>query len=255
MRSVILIKLGGGLIAPKDWDPETADMAMIKKLVSKIAEMRDEGTKVVVACGSGNFGHAAVQKYGIGTKKGVVKVQEVAKKIGEIVLLEMESQGLPVELIVPHDLYKTRDKELVENKSEKVVEVLEREVIPVLYGDVIEDEVKVGIVFSGEKNLELVIPALQKSGWKVEKVVQFSREDGVWNSKGEIIPEINLDNWEKVKEEITAAPSVDVTGGMLHKVEESLEIAKKYGVETWIVNGAREGRGTRVGLPEHQVRQ
>ena len=89
-------------------------------------------------------------------------------------------------------------------------------------------------------------------------IVQVSREEGVWDRQGLIIPEINKSNWEVIKQDVGGAEGSDVTGGMLHKVEESLEIARDCGVKTWIISGAVPGRlkdllqgkrvpGTRVG--------
>lgn len=249
MNKVTLIKLGGGLIAPKNWPTETADLSTVKRLVSEIINSK---IKVVVAVGSGNFAHNAVKKYGIADEDSVKKVREIAIKPGKLVAEEFGLQGEKVELIEPNEIYTVKNGTLEKDGSEEIEKVLSDGKIPVVYGDVIDDEENGWTIFSGERNLEIIIPTLQRKGWIVEKVVQVSREDGVWNKERQIIPEINSSNWEEVKKEITTTPEVDVTGGMMHKIEKSLEIAKNYKVKTWIVSGKVAGRVEKL-LKEEEV--
>jgi isopentenyl phosphate kinase len=218
-NKVTIIKLGGGLIAPKDRPMETPDYPTLERLIKEIA---DAGKRAIVVTGSGNFGHGAVKKFGIGNLSGVKKVREIAKKIGKITADRIDNSRL----VVTH------------NRPWKIVQILNAGITPVIYGDVMDIEE----IWSGEKIIEIMIPELAAGGWMIEKIIQASREDGVWNSKGEIIPEINKFNWEEVKKEIVAASSIDVTGGMMHKVEESLVIAEKYGIKTLIINGGIAGR-------------
>jgi isopentenyl phosphate kinase len=215
---MILIKLGGGLIAPKNLEAETADVVEIKSLVS---EIRQSGKKVIVISGR----HKAVKKYGIDTLEGVEKVRTSARKIGEIVWQELNKAGLDGELIEPNRVFGINSKKW--NWENTLV----------MYGDVIEEEKYKWVIYSGEviiKKLCGIIP--------VEKIIQVSREGGVWNSEKKIIPEINQDNWIELKKEVGGAAGTDVTGGMLHKVEESLEIARTYGIKTWIISGKVRGR-------------
>ena len=57
----------------------------------------------------------------------------------------------------------------------------------------------------------------------------------------ETVPEINARNFKDFKKSIGGSASTDVTGGMLHKVEESLLIAKELGIKTLIINGMVKG--------------
>jgi len=218
---ITLVKLGGGLIAPKDWEPETADRKTIVRLVR---EIKESDKKVLIVSGSGNFGHMAVKKYGVTTVEGVMKVRESAKKIGKIVVLEMRSQGFDAELIEPNK-YFGRKRKLNLDKT------------LVFYGDVVGKE-----IYSGERIIKLLVPEVLKQGQKVELIVQVSKEEGVWDENAQIIPEINISNWGRIKMKVGGSAGVDVTGGMLHKVEESLEIAGEYKINTWIISGKVERR-------------
>ena len=60
-------------------------------------------------------------------------------------------------------------------------------------------------------------------------------------AKGKTIKEINAKSLKTVKQSITSSKSTDVTGGMLHKVQKSLDLAKNEKIQTVIINGNRKG--------------
>ena len=226
MKQITLIKLGGGLIAPKNWDEETADAESIRRLVQEIT---DSGKKVLIVTGSGNFGHKAAKKYGIDTAGGVEKVRRSAKKIGEIVQQKMQDAGIETKLVEPYLFFAGEAKPDLDRTL-------------VFYGDVIELPGGGWTIFSGEKIIGLLVPMILEQGWKISRIVQVSVEEGVWDSEEKIIPEINPNNWQKLKQSVGGAKAIDMTGGMLHKVEESLKIAGKYRIETIVIGGKTPGR-------------
>ena len=223
------MKLGGGLIAPKDREMATAEPGVVKRLCTEI-KMGLGGRRLLMASGSGNFGHAAVKKYGINTPLGVARVQRVAQKIGEIVTGSLLDMEIPAVLFSPHDLWENGD-------VGGVSDALRAGQVPVLYGDVVWEGGR-AVIYSGETCFGKLVPGLVG----VEKIIQVSCEDGVWDENKEIIPEINAGNWEKIKRVVGRSTGVDYTGGMLHKVEESLDLASKFGIKTWIISGKVEGR-------------
>lgn len=226
MKRIYLVKLGGGLIAPKEWETEIADWEVIRSLIREIS---DSGKKVLIVSGSGNFGHFAVKKYGIQTPGGVEKVRRSAKKIGEIVALEMRKAGFDAELVETHKYFR--------NKND-----LNLDKTLVFYGDVADTKDGGWTIYSGEKIIELLVPIIKSGNWEIEKIIQVSKEIGVWDAKGKLIPKISLVNWEYIKKDVMGSKGIDMTGGMLHKVEESMEIATKYGVKTQIISGKVRGR-------------
>jgi len=119
---------------------------------------------------------------------------------------------------------------------------LDLRITPVFYGDVMDLPNGGWVVYSGEKIIELLVPILSAGGWKVEKIIQVSKEQGVMDENGMPVPVINTRNWDEVKKGVSGAAGTDVTGGMLHKVEESLKIAERYKVESVIISGKIAGR-------------
>jgi isopentenyl phosphate kinase len=222
-KKIILVKLGGGLIAPKDWPSETPDVSVIKRLIK---EIEDSQVKVIVAVGSGNYGHSAVKKYGIDSQEGVGKVRTIARKIGEIVAYEIRDS----QLVVTH------------NTPWRINGILQEGKVPVIYGDVMG----VGEIWSGERCITEMLPELIDGEWKVGRIIQAGIEEGVWDANRNIVPKIDPANWGEINKSVGGSAGTDVTGGMLHKVEESLAIAHKYGIKTWIVSGRVEGRLEKV---------
>jgi isopentenyl phosphate kinase len=66
----------------------------------------------------------------------------------------------------------------------------------------------------------------------------MSKVEGVLDSKGKIIPEINKNNFSKVQKFLKGANKIDVTGGMAHKVKEAMEMAKGK-IEVFIIGGKK----------------
>jgi isopentenyl phosphate kinase len=208
---------------------ETVNKAVLHRLIKEAAASRQ---KVIVVSGSGNFGHHAVNKYGIDTMLGMAKVQLSAQKIGMRVLEEMLSVGMPTTLISPHMTWP--------RVGSAIVKALECGLTPLTYGDCLVDRKKAKIV-SGELIINSLIKNLITAGWVVNRVVQVSCEEGVINSQGQVVRKINRMVWPKIKKFVGQAKTVDFTGGMLHKVEESLQLSK-FGIETLILNGNKPGR-------------
>lgn len=234
MKKLIIIKIGGGLIAPKNWGMETVNEPILKQICEELGKIFRQEIKLIVVCGSGNFGHAAVKKFGISDKLSAAKVQNSAQKIGEIVTNALLFNNLPATLVAPHDLWPAGDAKIVSH-------ILKKDLVPVLFGDVIWEE-NGAEIYSGEKCISALLADLIKDGFRVEKIIHAGEEEGVLDGKLKVVAEIGPENWKEVKKNIGSAKAIDVTGGMMHKVEESLEILKKFGIESLIINGGASGR-------------
>lgn len=77
--------------------------------------------------------------------------------------------------------------------------------------------------------------------------------DGVYDEKQEVIERITSDNLREFKKNIYKIKGFDVSGGMLHKIEESLKIAKKYNIKTLIFNGYKDSNLLRYFMGEKVV--
>ena len=111
--------------------------------------------------------------------------------------------------------------------------------LPVTYGDISFDE-KMGVcIASTEKVLGFLAKKLAKAN-KITKIIYCGITNGVYDEKGITIPTINSSNFKDVKKKIGGSVGIDVTGGMIHKVEEGLMLAKDLNVSILIINGAKK---------------
>ena len=231
MKELIIIKLGGGLIAPKDWKSNTANIKVIRRLaeeIYKFAKTNSTATAIVIVAGSGNFGHHAVRKYNQDTPLGASLIQFAAAQIAYIVAKIFLAKQIAVSVFSPHAL----------GSIKPVIAALKKDQIPLLHGDLVINED--AQVHSGEMVIADLVKEFRKKKIEVKRIIQLSREDGVLDTGGQVIKKIDARNFKRLQKAIGGS-TADVTGGMLHKVEQSLEIARKYKIDTYIANGAKKG--------------
>jgi len=239
-QKLILIKLGGSLITDKA-KAFTAREKVIRRLGEEIRKAVGK-TKIIIGHGSGSFGHSVAAKYQ--TQKGIINsksvkgfplVADAARKINEIVIDIFLAKKLPVVSFSPLSFLFTDNRKLQSKLLMPLAKSLEIGLIPVIYGDVIMDERTGFCIYSGEKVLNVIAQELNKN-YDIT-IIYCGETDGVYDASGETIAKINPQNFPNFKKNIGGSASIDVTGGMLHKVEESLLIAKELGIKTLIING------------------
>jgi len=245
MKELILIKLGGSLITDKT-KPYTARPLVIKRLAEEVKYCWDKGFRFVISHGSGSFGHTSAAKYktadGISNKEGVyglAKVQQDAIAINRIINKIFLAEGLPVLSFVPSSFSFASNCQLATIFAKPVIQALKIDALPLVFGDVILDKTQGCCIFSGEVTLDNLIFPLIEAGYGVKRIIQVGNTDGVYDKGGKTVPQINHKNFTEVKRLIWVSGSADVTGGMLHKIEESLKMAKK-GIDCLIINGERK---------------
>jgi len=255
MKKLVLIKLGGSLITDKN-KPYTPRLKIISRLAKEIKGAYLKGFKMVISHGSGSFGHTSAAKYG--TADGIFKkedvyglavVQQDAIAINRIVNKIFLEEGLPVLSFVPSSFTIASNKKLAEIFAQPIIEALKIDVLPLVFGDIILDVKRGCCIFSGEKTLDNLIGPLKKTGFKIQKVIQCGDTEGVYDKNGKTIPKITPRSFQRFKKTIGQSGSTDVTGGMIHKIEESLKMAKK-GVFTQIIDGTKKGNLTRAILED-----
>jgi len=246
MERLILIKLGGSLITDKT-KPLTAKVEIIKRLGKEIKEARKKFSgKIIIGHGSGSFGHTVAAKYktqdGIFNKKGVnglALVADVAIQINRIVIQNFLKVGLPVFSLAPASFLTAEDKNLKKSFIKPFYHLLKSGLIPVIYGDVILDQTKGCCIFSAEKTLNILTKNLKKE-FNILKIIHCGNTDGVYDVNGKTIPVITRKSFQKFQKAIGKSNTIDVTGGMIHKVKESLEISP-LGIHSFIINGGKPG--------------
>jgi len=243
----LLLKLGGSLITDKT-KAETPNILAIRRLAGEIHDARVlKDLNLVVGNGGGSFPHRPAENYGVhkgvkgkDTIRGIALVQDAAARLNRIVVKELIDAGENVISIQPSAGIIARNCKIEDWDLKPIEKALELGIIPVPYGDVVFDIEKGCCIVSTEEILAFIAKKLGS-----HRIVIATNEDGVWEDfprRTRLIPEINAHNFPDVRRHLKGASAVDVTGGMLHKVERMLNAAAESGAEIIIVNGSVPGR-------------
>ncbi len=247
MKELVLIKLGGSVITDKS-KPFTARHKVLAKLaVSVKRRFIKKGIDLILGHGGGSFPHVPAAKYQthkglINSKsiKGFAETADAAIQINRIVIKELLSKGINAASFAPLSFIYPPKVTL-----EPIKKALEIGIVPVVYGDLVMGGKNEFGIFSGEKTLDLLALKLAKNYKKI-RVVYYTDTFGVYDDTGKTIPLITPKNFTQIKKYLLGSSNTDVTGGMVHKVEESLALVKKIDAEIYIVNGLDRGRFTKI---------
>lgn len=240
-----LLKLGGSLITDKLVE-QSFRRDVMARLAAEVRAALDAspGLKLVIGHGSGSFGHFEAKRHGtmqgVSTPEqwaGFARVGLVAAELNRLVAVELVAAGLPVFRVQPSASARCEDGRLVEMRLDVVHRALSHGLVPLLYGDVAFDDVRGGTIISTEAiftYLALNLPA--------EHVVLLGEVDGVYDEQGQIIPQITPGTLPRIQHLLQSSAGVDVTGGMLTKVEDMLALVQQRpGLSIQIANGLRSG--------------
>lgn len=243
-----MVKLGGGVITDKNVHYGLRE-DVLSRLSREIAEGHRElgETKLIIGNGAGSFAHFSAHKYRTtegfvdeNSRLGMGWVRHDAVKLNQIVFEQLLLADVPVFSYSPSSLMSVDQRKTKKIFTDPVVDGLEQGIVPLVYGDVMVDESRGCDVYSTERVFDELAAVFAKD-YRV-RVIHVSAEEGVYKTgQASIFDEINKNNFDEVKQHLGGSKGVDVSGGMLHKVEECLALTK-IGVESVIVSGMVEER-------------
>ncbi len=251
--TITLVKLGGSIITDKAIQ-NALRRTVLQNLWQQVAEAQavwqQSGAEqqLILSHGQGSFGHFPAKQYEItqglhraDSVYGMAKVLEAVVELNHQVVQAGLAHQLPV---VPWALAQallTNQRQAEKIWLDVLLGYLQRKLIPVTCGDVVLDAQQGCAVWSGETILNYVAQQLQQQGHIITQVIQVGEVAGVLDAAGKVIPEITPQSWQQHQGQVTTKTrGVDVTGGMLKKVTESLALLEKTGIETWIIDGFAE---------------
>lgn len=245
MRGPVLVKLGGSLITDK-LKPYTVRIDVLNRLAKEIKNADNEN--IIVSHGQGSFGHQPAHKYQIHrgiinekSYKGMSVVQDVAAQLNRIVVSSFLKSGVNAIGVQPSCSAICKNGRIFQWDLGAITQMLEKKQVPVPYGDIGFDLTRGLCIISADEIVNYFSRKMNPS-----RVIMVGKLEGVFTSdpsrdkNAEIIPEITTRNYHKIKACLTGSDGIDVTGGMLNKVESMLELAKK-GIESEIISGEIPG--------------
>ncbi|MGD8902818.1 MAG: isopentenyl phosphate kinase [Anaerolineae bacterium] len=251
MSELAFVKLGGSVITDKT-RAETARPEVIRRLAREIASAMaaDPGLGLVLGHGSGSFGHIAAQRHGTrggvcGTDswRGFAEVATIAARLNRTVVDAFHDAGIPVWSLQPSASAHCDGGELESMALEPVTKALKHGLVPVLYGDVALDASQGGTIISTEQIFVYLARHLEP-----DRIILVGTVDGVFDGdpirdpSARQIPEISAANWASVEALLGGSHGTDVTGGMLAKVAEMVDLVRQSpGLEVQVISGEQDG--------------
>jgi isopentenyl phosphate kinase len=242
---MILLKIGGSVLTDKA-RASTVRKDIVRMVAQQIADAK--AGDLVLVHGAGSFGHpqAATYLYKGRSVSDVWKTHRAVSSLNTLFINELHSQSVPALPIHPLDSITLNAGRIAYFDMTVLHLMLQNGTIPVLHGDIVIDSADGFNILSGDQIITYLAQRMQP-----EKIGIGTDVDGIMY-KGEKIAHLYASEFENYREDIVGSSVVDVTGGMLRKVSELVEIAKA-GIQSEIFNATREGNITKFLMSNRQV--
>ncbi len=261
---LIFLKLGGSLITDKT-ETATARERVIRRAAQEVrrAFLARHDLQLLIGHGSGSFGHVAAKhwRFAGGQRRagdyvlnenelrwGYAHIGAAAARLNRIVTDIFLEEGVPVATIQPSASAWCRDGEIVELATHTVENALARRIVPLVYGDVAQDEVKGATIISTEHIFTYLARHLHPTRIVLAGIVAgvFDRNP-MQDATARLIPKITPHNYAEIETALTGSHGIDVTGGMWSKVQMMYRLIQELPhVRVQIISGAERGLMERV---------
>jgi|WetSurMetagenome_2_1015567.scaffolds.fasta_scaffold112531_1 isopentenyl phosphate kinase len=266
MKELVFLKLGGSLITDKT-KPYTPLLNVMDDLALQIvtALRSQPDLRLVIGHGAGSFGHVAASEYKTRDGyprssplthrerditednywKGFAEVWYQASSLNRHVMEALHKAGLRTIALPPSGSVIASDGKVAVWETTPIRMALAAGIVPVIFGDVVYDEVRGGTILSTENLFSYLVKALAP-----DRVLLAGLEDAVWEdfpARTRRIERITPESFEEIKHGVGGSAAADVTGGMEAKVREMLDLAQENpGLKIQIFSGTRPGNLVRA---------
>jgi isopentenyl phosphate kinase len=249
--TLVFLKLGGSLITDKT-QVEAPRQDVLRELAQEIRQAQADAPelRLLLAHGSGSFGHVAARRHdtragvsGPAGWQGFAEVSDAAARLNRLVAGVLLAAGLPAWSVAPSAGGWCADGQLSQWLPQLFTMAVERGLLPLTYGDAVLDTVRGGTIASTEELFAWLVPHLHPA-----RIVLAGTVDGVYAQDPLIDP--RAEQWTEItpatlpalRASLGGSHGVDVTGGMLSKVEEMVRLVLAYPrLEVRLISGLRRG--------------
>ncbi|MCX8170303.1 MAG: isopentenyl phosphate kinase, partial [Candidatus Methanomethyliaceae archaeon] len=209
-----VIKLGGSAITKKD-SPMTPNIEVIENIAFELSKLKHLPSMIIVY-GGGSFGHFAAKKYlKNGKLKDCIGVSEVRcamLSLAKIISEKFLKYGVPIFPISSSSIFFTTNDELKYFLNPLELS-LKHNMIPILGGDVIIDELNDFKILSGDR-----IASMLAIRFNAKALIFGTDVDGIIIN-GRILSKVKFSEINSLLPKIGNS-KYDVTGGMVGKLLE-----------------------------------
>ncbi|WP_214044614.1 isopentenyl phosphate kinase [Methanomethylovorans sp.] len=235
-ESLTILKIGGSVITDKRAEDGVVRVNEIHRIAQEISGFQK---KLIIVHGAGSFGHPQAKKFSLSEQfnvAGSIITHLSVKDLCNIVVGILNEHNISAVGVHPMCCMLADNGRIKTMFLDHIYCMLERDIIPVLHGDVVMDNSLGTSVISGDQ----IVPYLAKQ-MKAGILGIGSATEGVLDNKGSTIPVITPKNFRNVKQHIGGSENTDVTGGMLGKVQEMLELSDNGYITSRIFNASKPG--------------
>jgi isopentenyl phosphate kinase len=266
MKELVFLKLGGSLITDKT-QPYTPQLDVIKDVALQIATalQTHPNLRLVIGHGAGSFGHVPASEYhtrdGLPRSsplihrerdesedsywRGFAEVWYQASALNRFVMKALHKAGVRAIALPPSSSVISSNGQVLVWETTPIRMSLSSRIVPVIFGDVVFDEIRGGTILSTEDLFTHLAHALNP-----ERILLAGIEAAVWEDfpgRTQKIEKITPGSYADVSEGVGKSSGADVTGGMQSKVDQMLELVQKDSELTvQIFSGAQPGNIVRA---------
>jgi isopentenyl phosphate kinase len=266
MKELVFIKLGGSLITDKT-KPYTPLLDVMDDLALQIATtlQTQPNLHLVIGHGAGSFGHVAASEYKTRDGypeasplthrerddnedhywRGFAEVWYQASSLNRYVMKSLHKAGLRTIALPPSANVISSGGQVALWDTTPIRMALAANIVPVIFGDVVFDEVRGGTILSTESLFAYLAKALHP-----DRILLAGLEDAVWEdfpARTRKIDYITPTSFEDIKHGVGKSVSADVTGGMEAKVTEMIDLVQANpGLKIQIFSGTKPGNLVRA---------
>lgn len=239
-EGLTILKLGGSVITDKRAAYGIVRMDEIERIAKEISAFSN---KLIIVHGAGSFGHPQAKKYDLNKKfdvSGSIITHLSVKELCKIVVNVLNGNGIAAVGVHPMCCMLADNGRIKTMFLDHISCMLERGIVPVLHGDVVMDTSLGTAVISGDQ----IVPYLAKE-MKASLLGIGSATEGVLDNNNSTIPLITPQNFSSLKQYIKGSENTDVTGGMLGKVREMLDLSDSNYITSHIFDAGKPGNVAR----------
>lgn len=246
------LKLGGSLLTDKT-RPESLRAARVRSVAVQIADLhkRDFRGRLLLGIGAGSFGHFPARQHGLTQGLscdrdgvGAAQTADAVARLARHVASRLLNLDTPAWVVAPNALFQSQNRRILRTSDVSPVhELLKRGILPIVHGDVLLDSVQ-GVCIASTESVFIELARTLRPRY----VLLASDVRGVWKDPGigdtasNVVPRINDASLHRYESGLEGSRGIDITGGMVSKVEQALELVRTSPVtQVLIFDGRPEG--------------
>ncbi len=233
---LFVLKLGGSVLTDKGSAVLRINCSVLRKIAASLREaFAQNDLKLIVVCGAGSAGHTLAHKYelrkgvcGSATKRRAAEqIRQNTFRLHRKVCRIMRENSLPAASFPTPQVITQKNGRISRFDIEALTKSLQTGQIPVIYGDMVDDEVLEMSVCSGDAIIAYLLKHLP-----VTDVLLATDVNGIYSSdphrnvNAKLFSVLTEEDLRNEKISLGRSHNIDVTGGMLGKIKTILTAAE-----------------------------